>query len=486
MAHTHGQRAWARARLTRGSSTGEVWEIGSEYPEARLSVGADASVGWLIQAPGVQPVHCELFWDGQSLWVADTYGVGGVFLDGTRVGEWVQIHGPAELRFGQAALDVETSAPAHEVMVSSPRDARPVTVTDMVIPERRSQPIFGGAAGDESIPELEAAATRVVASPVEVDAERTRIAPSKGAAAPAAPVDALRPRLGGAPTPHEAEATRMVAIPAKSAQPPPPPAHQPLAPAPVVAPPPPPVAPSFGHAPALPPAPPQQLPPVPDAVVPLAPGPMDSGAAFVGPPVGPSDAGPKKSPLAQVLEKLKPQSSADVLAASGGKKGQTIPTRTWIMLGVTLVAAVGLLLWEDEPAEVAAPQQQAAAQGGAVAVSPSTPTPPTPTPPTPPTPVVEPTPPTPTEPVAVTPTPTPAPTPSPTPAGGSQAPVGPSAQRQAADHYIHGRFREALTLYRQLAQESPDDAAYAAMVRILEQRVECVNGLGPGGQPCGN
>lgn len=92
--HPAGQRAWARAHLTRGSSTGEVWEISSDYPEARLTIGSDPGAGWPIQAPGLFPIHCELFWDGQSLWVADTHGSGAVFLDGHRVTEWEQITGP--------------------------------------------------------------------------------------------------------------------------------------------------------------------------------------------------------------------------------------------------------------------------------------------------------------------------------------------------------------------------------------------------------
>lgn len=81
--------------------------------------------------------------------------------------------------------------------------------------------------------------------------------------------------------------------------------------------------------------------------------------------------------------------------------------------------------------------------------------------------------------------------PSPTPAEGSQpaaegeVATGPSMQRQAADFYITGRYAEALALYRQLAQQSPSDPAYSSMVRILERRVECVNGVGPGGTPCG-
>ncbi|HHH28494.1 MAG TPA: FHA domain-containing protein, partial [Polyangiaceae bacterium] len=175
-----------------------MWEINGDYPEARLTVGSDQQAGWCVEAPGVKPVHCELFWDGTALWVSDTARVGGIFLDGARVTEWVQIQGPAELRFGQAAMDVETSAPSAQRMLSKPGNARPVTVTDMVaaIGERPSRPLFGGAAGDESVPDLEAEKTRMQPAP-SLDEVRTSIAIPNVPERPA-PANDLRPRLGGA------------------------------------------------------------------------------------------------------------------------------------------------------------------------------------------------------------------------------------------------------------------------------------------------
>lgn len=460
----------------RGSSAGAVWEISAEYPEARLTLGADPSAGWPIEAPGVHPIHCELFWDGTALWVADTHGAGGVFLDGQRVSEWVQIQGPCELRFGTAALDVETSPPAHEQMVSRPDHARPVTMTDMHAPPesaRRSRPIFGGAAGDDSIPELDAAATRVVASP---------IAPPAAAPQAAGEMPDLRPRLGGEVVAGSAEATRMVAMPlarpsapsaaVPSAAPPSPPAQNAgLAPAPVVAPPPTPLAPSFGQ--------PAQPPPAFPAAAPGGPPPAPEGA-FVAPPAAPPPA-KKASPLDPVLEalkpiveKLKPQSSADVVSASGGKKGQTLPTRTWIMLAVTVAAAAGLLLWEGEAPQAAPPAPQAAAV--AVPAEPPAPAEPPEPAPTPPVAPVEPS-------SVVAAESEGASEEAEEGEEGDEEPAQ-SLQRQAADLYIGGRYPEALAIYRQLAEAHPERAAYASMVRILERRTRCQDGVGPGGEPC--
>jgi hypothetical protein len=154
-------------------------------------------------------------------------------------------------------------------------------------------------------------------------------------------------------------------------------------------------------------------------------------------------------------------------------------------LAVTVLAAAGLLMWPED--EVAAP-------AAATAVAPSAPTPP-PTVVTAPTPAVV-TPPTPTV-AAATPTP-----PAPTEAEGAPSPPVPpesqgategaaeevvvaSLQRQAVDHYIAGRLTEALAIYRQLAASEPANPAYASMVRILERRTRCRDGVGPGGAPCG-
>lgn len=53
--------------------------------------------------------------------------------------------------------------------------------------------------------------------------------------------------------------------------------------------------------------------------------------------------------------------------------------------------------------------------------------------------------------------------------------VAPSAhgtlQRSAADVIAEGRYAEALTLYRQLAESEPTNPAYAEVVEILEQRL---------------
>lgn len=460
-------------------------------------MGSDPAAGWPIQAPGVHPVHCELFWDGQALWIADIRQVGGVFLDGVRIEDWHQIQGPAEIRFGQASLDIETSAPVAQQMVSNPSHARPVTVTDMVAPPdnaRPSAPLFGGAAGDDSVPDLEAAKTRVAMhSPLQ--GERTQIASPSAAALghsrDGGSLGAMRPRLGGsAGAPHADEATRMVAISMPSEP------HQPAmggapmggrpmppmigSPAAVVAPPPPPP----GH-PAM--APPQQ--PLSSAPPGSAPHldalqPPDPASPFAAPPTR-TEADNKKE---NFFQKLLAKRQAAAAAAEGapdapvpGKDPKAaLPLRTWILLSVTVLFTVGWLLWpEDAPEPDPAAQQQAqlaaqearaaaealeaaaaqealeaeqaaqaaaraaaaAAQAAAAQAALGTDGEPSP----------------------------------PAEEESTEAEEGPTLQRRAADAYRFDRHAEALGLYRQLVEQFPEDAGYAAVVRILEreQRRRC-------------
>lgn len=407
--------AWARANLTRGDSAGQIWEISAEYPEARLTLGSAPDAGWAIRAHGVHPIHCELFWDGRALWVADTAQVGGVFLDGQRVGDWIQIHGPAQLRFGQASMDVETSAPMGQRMMSNPVHAKPITLTDLALPEPKNAH-FGGAAGDRelSVPDLEGEKTKLAAAP---SAAQIQARMGGGGAAPV-----LRPRLGGAvagATPpaadHNAEATRMVAMPVRPEEP---------------------AAPAF------------QIPGA--ATGGFAPPPASSA-----PPVEKEHAVGKF--LGTLKIKLKPEPPPP--------KGEpALPLRTWILLGVTVLVTVGWLLWDDAPepeasaeapaatsAELDAGEDPAVENPVAVVENPDIENPDI-------------------ENAAEIPIPTPSSEPLPASEGNAEGEEGPSRVRRAADAYIAGRYADALVAYEELAAAYPDDPAYAAMVRILERR----------------
>ncbi len=52
----------------------------------------------------------------------------------------------------------------------------------------------------------------------------------------------------------------------------------------------------------------------------------------------------------------------------------------------------------------------------------------------------------------------------------SNASIESKQAASAARHVIAGRYIEALPIYQQLEQSSPQTTAYAAMVRLLEQK----------------
>lgn len=533
---------WARVQLVRGQSGAQHWAIDGQYPEARLTIGSAPDAGWPVQGIGVQPYHLELFWDGRSLWVADTRRVGSVTIDGRAVTDWVQIRGRSEISFGAAGMQVET-ADAQNEMASNPGAAKRVTVApgdlDLGAMAQWDDASLPGEATRVAPPPSELAGAQHAGAPAwtELDPESTRIgtegagypglpalggiAPAAGMARPAsaAPPPMLRPRLGG------------VAPPIAAATPPPPGGRdmartitaeemsQHIA-----------AAQQMGGAPG-------------DPSVVVQPGyPSASGSPQGGYPGAPGYAGapgfPGASPApgfqalgapAQQAGGGGPQSgfmappSFDQ-AASGAekpKRKQSVPTRTWILLAALVLggAAVMLLMTPAEEEVVPAVQPPTATpQAGVPGPLPTTPgtpqvgaptvpttptTTPTPTPqtsttvtPTPgaPTPAT-PTPgaPTPGAPTAATPTPgeptTATPTPGePTTAEGTEpaAPVGPTPDRLAADLVITGRYAEALPHYQALAAAHPERPEYAQMVRILQQRLasRCQGGVGPDGRPC--
>jgi hypothetical protein len=147
--------SWARATLLRGASSGSIWQVDEHYPQARVTVGSAPNAGWVVTGPGIALFHVELYWDGNTLYVADPQGVGDVRLNGTPVREWAQVQGRGQLVFGHAIMDLETSVAEPTSMVRNP-DAAP----------RISAPLVGEATRVASSSDLENERTRVASSPL--------------------------------------------------------------------------------------------------------------------------------------------------------------------------------------------------------------------------------------------------------------------------------------------------------------------------------
>lgn len=99
---------WARVQLAAGHSGAGLWDLSSQVPEARVTVGSGPDAGWNVLGPDVAPVHFELYWDGSSLWVSPPMA-GSLTVDGERVQSWRQLTGRCRIQFGQAAMMVESS-----------------------------------------------------------------------------------------------------------------------------------------------------------------------------------------------------------------------------------------------------------------------------------------------------------------------------------------------------------------------------------------
>jgi len=190
---------WARLRLVEGRSNAELWEFVGARGQTLLTVGSSPSCSWLVQEAGVAPIHFSLHWDGSSLSIADTHGVGRLQLDGAPVGPtWRRISGRARIDFGNAAMVVETSGSQSPLPAEIP--ARPVpkgTLLGVAPASTRQQaqtPIMA------SVPSKPAAAVEPSATS---DASR-KTDPGPGAFVPKRPDSTRAPKptlLGMAQTP---------------------------------------------------------------------------------------------------------------------------------------------------------------------------------------------------------------------------------------------------------------------------------------------
>ncbi len=478
-----GTVAWARVLLVRGQSAAQTWQIDGQYPEARLTIGSAPDAAWSVQAPGVQPYHFELYWDGRALFVADTRRVGQVVLDGVPVGDWVRVGGRGELTFAGGAMLLETSegaaarpvappvaAPAKPSAPPSPPapPARPAVPRPPAPPVAPAPPprVSAGAELPER-PSLVGEATQIAEAPSEMSGgwgnlvgESTMIAPEMAGSVPAindrtaavalpAAAAAARPRLGGGGGSEGARAVGSVEL-----------ADEILA--------------SRGQKAQVAtllsmeavPMPPDGPPGPPFGALQGSGG----GGGFAAPPG---------------FEKAAAMAPASVGATP--RKGP--PLRTIVLLVVTLLVTAGVALmtvgpWASGGAPVAdtpaagvpAPLAADAGAGGTAAgplaapgadaaVAAVVPT--------------------------VVPTVVPSVVPSVVPGAATagtlpDGTIAPSPDRIAVDLLVTGRLGEALVQYQALAAAHPERAEYAQMVSILQQRqaARCQGGRDPDGRPC--
>ncbi|MDP3276829.1 MAG: FHA domain-containing protein [Deltaproteobacteria bacterium] len=94
--------------LTAGRSNTERVQFTAAVAATRAMVGAAATADWSIAAPGLDPQHAEIAWDGTAMWVRDNGSRSGSWVGGERLTqEWRVLAVGEVLRLGQAQLTTQ-------------------------------------------------------------------------------------------------------------------------------------------------------------------------------------------------------------------------------------------------------------------------------------------------------------------------------------------------------------------------------------------
>lgn len=133
-----------RLVLRGGHSPIPSWPLASVAPGTYLSVGTGPTCQWRVHGPGIQLVHCVLYWDGQTLWVCDP-DAAGTQLDGATVNDWVASPPGGTIQFGAASLRVQ-GAESDSGQVPQPGPPPP----DMEDTRRRLANVSAGASPEET------------------------------------------------------------------------------------------------------------------------------------------------------------------------------------------------------------------------------------------------------------------------------------------------------------------------------------------------
>lgn len=189
MKGAHRPASVARVALISGESARSSWEFVQGRSIEAIEVGSDATCDWKIDAPGVEPKHARLAFDGASLWVTSV--AANVLVDGGVVGDdWVELHVGSALTLGASVLCAEAAsafehgvpdrpteppkgaplAPEETLLVQAPADldvtdalGNEATRIEVAVPSVASRDRPGRRPGS---PQLGAAASGVMPIPV--------------------------------------------------------------------------------------------------------------------------------------------------------------------------------------------------------------------------------------------------------------------------------------------------------------------------------
>ena len=97
--------------VVQGESPNPTATFSQAMAARQVVVGSGPAAQWKVRAPGVEPAHVELYWDGAALWVRDGGSLSGVYLGNDRALDWAQITDGLEVSFGQCVLRARVTGP---------------------------------------------------------------------------------------------------------------------------------------------------------------------------------------------------------------------------------------------------------------------------------------------------------------------------------------------------------------------------------------
>lgn len=126
-------------QVAQGESQHPTATFSSAMAARQVAVGSGPEAQWKIRGHGVEPIHAELYWDGNILWARDAGSLSGVYVGQARADEWQQVFDATEVLLGSAVLRAKVVGPdARAPAAEAPAKATSVGFLD----EEESTEVF--------------------------------------------------------------------------------------------------------------------------------------------------------------------------------------------------------------------------------------------------------------------------------------------------------------------------------------------------------
>lgn len=215
------QRNTVTLSIQTGESANPTATFSAAMAARMVTVGSGPAAHWKVRAQALEPLHAELYWDGNILWVRNGGSLGGTYVSGERADDWKQVFDGTEILLGAARVIAKVAGPdARNPAVANPSSA---PASAGYIDEEESTMVFSTAVAMGRIPQGPGPSARpaTVAPPMPSQSPAAIGAPmpsqSPAAAAPGGPQRPMRPATVAPPMPSQSPAA--MAPPRPSAPP---------------------------------------------------------------------------------------------------------------------------------------------------------------------------------------------------------------------------------------------------------------------------